>query len=178
MGVSIKVSGGEPVYRVTERYFPRTSEAQSYLREWGVTHDSLDGSNSDRCFKHRGFAFLLSHSLEAVLEADDDLPDNEMSRTVAENQRSFRSTRGSNGDEARKHAGNDAKPAAPGERPTPKPRSSSATTGDTVTLKDLCQELKLDPSKARQKLRKKFGATGARYEWSKEEAEKIKEVIR
>lgn len=174
MAVAIKITGGEPMYRVIERLFTRTVDARSYLTEMGVKSTKvLEGGNGNRCFKHRGFTFLLSHPLEDILTAEKDLPDTDQVLDLRERNNFLKtttSTRGSSGDESRKHAGNDASP--------PPPRSSSkSSSGNTLNLKQLCQELKLDPSKARQKLRKKFGATGARYEWTPDEAVKIREVL-
>lgn len=173
MGVAIKITGGNPVYHTVERYFSRTDEARSYLREWGV--DENDASNK-RAFSHKGFSFIISHSLCDIFKSTEDLPDNDMASTYRENLQKFRSpmptgaTRGANGF---------SRPdgTTPQDKPSNASRKNAASDGTTINLKQLCQELKMDPSKARQKLRKKFGATGQRYEWTPAEVEDIKKVL-
>ena len=186
MGVGIKISGGNPVYSVVERYFSRTIEARQYLTEWGVTPSVLNGSNSKRVFTHRGFNFITSHDLPDILGALEELPDNDMAATYRENLTKFRTPMpnltAARAPDFRNPGEKDSSPPYgrvvdrhPNEQQ--KPKASSGKEGATITLKHLCQELKLDPSKARQKLRKKFGATGQRYEWTPEEAVKIKEML-
>lgn len=170
MGIGIQLAGGVVVHRVIERYFSRTTDAQSYLQEWGVPAEELEGKH----FQHRGYKFMMSHPIEQVMSTTDDLPDNDLSSAYRDNLRSFvRPSRGTKGDESRKHDVTDGKPSAPFRS---KP-AKSVNTGKTVNLKQVCAELKLDPSKARQKLRKKYGAKGLRYEWSPEEAEEIRKVL-
>jgi hypothetical protein len=54
--------------------------------------------------------------------------------------------------------------------------SKEKPTGDVITLADLCSELGIDGSKARQKLRAKNIAKP--YAWNKDEAEAIKKILK
>ena len=58
-------------------------------------------------------------------------------------------------------------------------RDTGATSfsGGTVSLEEIAQGLKLDPSKCRKHLRKLVEKPGGRWAWSPEEAEKISALL-
>lgn len=182
MGIAVKITGGQPMYRVIERLFSRTADAKSYLKEMGVTLKSSQGDEaSPKCFKHKGFTYILSHPLPEILDTSDDieLPDTDMVRDLRERNMGpkLSANRNSPGRSTPSPTTDDASPGAAAGFKSSRPSPSKSSSSNTVNLKQLCQKLKLDPSKARQKLRKKFGAQGGRYEWTPEEAVEIEKVL-
>lgn len=59
-------------------------------------------------------------------------------------------------------------------------RTASASDEDLVLLKHVCQELKLDPRKARMMLRKKLGTTDGRWAWGKgsKELNEVRSILK
>lgn len=158
MGVYVKLSGKKgATFRVTERVFPVVKDAQEYLRELGV-----DEKEKSRCYKVDDFWVFCSHPIKEIFKKDH-LPDNEhVPRQV---QLTLPKA-----------------PPAPQGKGSSKPKKTStpapAASGPTVSLKRICQELEMDPRKARQILRKKLGNTEGRWEWPTAEAEKIKSLLK
>lgn len=63
--IYVKISGGDPMFRVTERMFQTAQQARDYLIEWGIslkTHGWVDVT----AFGFKGYLFLLSHSITQI----------------------------------------------------------------------------------------------------------------
>lgn len=166
MGVFVKLSGQKgATFRVTERVFPVVEDARAYLREIGVNE-----KEKTQCDKVGDVAVFCSHPIRDVFRKDQ-LADNEYVPRRAKL--------------TLPKPPPDVAAAAPSRRrsspPTAKEDGKARTAkvdGPTLNLKQICQELKLDPRKARQTLRKKLGNTTGRWEWPVAEAEQVKTILR
>ena len=63
------------------------------------------------------------------------------------------------------------------EAHSPEPAATSFS-GGSVSLEQICEGLKLDPSRCRKYLRKLVEKPGGRWAWSPEEAEKISSLLK
>ena len=164
MAIYIKLYGGKAVKKVIEREFVKTSDAVEYLEEWGVP-PKQKGST----FKVGEYDFTLSHSVEEIRKGKD-LPNNP-SYSVSKSSIPIMPNKGSKAEAIARTREEGSAPNKIGALPKP-------INGKVVVLKEICRQINMEPRIARQKLRKLFKGNGnQRWEWSPEEAAKVKEAL-
>lgn len=176
--IFIQIDGGA-VYSSTKRVLASKADARAYLTEFGVTVDSVPTTRRSFCFD--GFSFQLSDPLEDIFDGDETKPDAQLvlDMCAIHTTKHTSSTSPSKPVPAATIASLGTAPRAP--TPTPQQMSLALDQpfkGPVVPLKEICQQLAMEPRVARAKLRKKLPENGKqRWQWDAAEAANIRAIL-
>ena len=154
------------------REFDKIKDARAYLM--GLDPSFIDIAKNDRGAKLPwGTTVWCNYSLKKIMALRK--PKKKLPNIIWDHERKSSSDRVQT-DYSKYYDQEDSNMATSKDKKKSKTKSSGK---EMVVLKKLCQELDLDPRKARQKLRSTVGQTDGRWEWpaGSKELDKVKKIL-